>query len=166
MAAHIALKLGLTVKTISSILPLIPALPHRLQQIAQRDGKIWIDDSKSTTAQSLYAALKAFAPKKVFLIAGGKDKGDTFQDLAKYLQEYCAQCVAIGETKSIILQACHDAFVPATSVATLQEAVEYMSANTEAGDIILLSPGCASFDMFRDYEDRAEQFRVAIHARK
>jgi UDP-N-acetylmuramoylalanine--D-glutamate ligase len=60
-------------------LPSIPALPHRLQQILSRDGKIWIDDSKSTTAQSLYAALRAFSPQKVYLIAGGKDKGDTFE---------------------------------------------------------------------------------------
>ncbi len=72
----------------------------------------------------------------------------------------------IGETKPIFLQACHDAFVPAISVPTMAEAVDYMAEHTEAGDIILLSPGCSSFDMFRDYEDRAEQFALAIHARK
>lgn len=69
-AALLALKFGISVKTISSILPTIPALPHRLELISQKDGKKWIDDSKSTTAQSLYAALTAFPGKKVHLIAG------------------------------------------------------------------------------------------------
>lgn len=69
-AALLSLKLGMSAKTLSSVLPYISALPHRLQQISQKDDKIWIDDSKSTTAQSLYAALAAFAPKKVYLIAG------------------------------------------------------------------------------------------------
>lgn len=164
LAASLALRLGVWAKTLSTILPSIPALPHRLQQISDRDGKIWIDDSKSTTAQSLYAALRAFAPKKVHLIAGWKDKGDTFDWLVDALREHCVQCVAIGETKSIFLQACHDAFVPATSVASMEEAVQITSESTQEGDIILLSPGCSSFDMFENYEDRAAHFSRAIHA--
>lgn len=164
LAASLALRLGVSAKNISSTLPLIPALPHRLQQISQKDGKVWIDDSKSTTAQSLYAALRSFAPQKVHLITGGKDKGDTFEWLTQVLKEHCAQCVAIGETKSLFLQACHNAFVPATSFTTMQEAVAFMSENTKEGDIILLSPGCSSFDMFENYEDRAKQFAYAIHA--
>lgn len=164
LAASLALRLGVWAKTLSTILPSIPALPHRLQQISDRDGKVWIDDSKSTTAQSLYAALRAFAPKKVHLIAGWKDKGDTFDGLAEALREHCVQCVAIGETKSIFLQACHDAFVPATSVASMEEAVQITSESTAEGDIILLSPGCSSFDMFENYEDRAAHFARAIHA--
>lgn len=80
-AASLAFKLGIPVKVLSATLPLIPALPHRLQRISIKDGKIWIDDSKSTTAQSLYAALRSFAPQKVHLIAGGKDKGDPFDGL-------------------------------------------------------------------------------------
>lgn len=164
LAASLALRLWVPAKVLSTILPTIPALPHRLEQVSYKDGKIWIDDSKSTTAQSLYAALRAFMPKKVHLIAGGKDKGDTFEWLTQQLQDHCAQCVAIGETRSVFLQACHDAFVPAVSVATMEEAVRFLSENTEEGDIILLSPGCSSFDMFRDYEDRARQFTAAIHA--
>lgn len=159
-----AFKLGIPVKVLSATLPLIPALPHRLQRISIKDGKTWIDDSKSTTAQSLYAALRAFSPQKVYLIAGGKDKGDPFSNLTEELKQHCAQCVVIGETKPIFLQAAHDAFVPATSVSTMQEAVDFMSKNTQENDIILLSPGCASFDMFHDYEDRAKQFAFAIHA--
>lgn len=150
----------------SSILPLIPSLPHRLQKISDKGGRLWIDDSKATTAQSLYAALTSFVPKKVYLIAGGKDKGDPFEKLAEHLKENCAQCVVIGETKPVFLQACHDAFVPSTSVATLEEAVEYIYENSQEGDIILLSPGCSSFDMFHDYEDRSKHFADAIHALK
>lgn len=164
LAASLALRLGVWAKMLSTILPSIPALPHRLQQISDHDGKIWIDDSKSTTAQSLYAALRAFAPKKVHLIAGWKDKGDTFDWLVDALREHCEQCVAIGETKSIFLQACHDAFVSATSVASMEEAVQIISESTTEGDIILLSPGCSSFDMFQNYEDRAAHFARAINA--
>lgn len=80
-AASLAFRLGIPVKVLSATLPLIPALPHRLQRISIKGGKIWIDDSKSTTAQSLYAALRSFAPQKVHLIAGGKDKGDPFDGL-------------------------------------------------------------------------------------
>jgi UDP-N-acetylmuramoylalanine--D-glutamate ligase len=68
-AASLASKIGVSVKQLSEILASIPALPHRLQKVSEKDNKIWIDDSKSTTAQSLYAALAAFSPKKVYLIA-------------------------------------------------------------------------------------------------
>jgi UDP-N-acetylmuramoylalanine--D-glutamate ligase len=67
-SALLAVKIGIPVKKLSEILPDIPALKHRLQKISEKDQKIWIDDSKSTTAQSLYAALSAFSPKKVHLI--------------------------------------------------------------------------------------------------
>ena len=162
LAASLAMSLGLTPKTLSASLPAITALPHRLQKVSGHDGKIWIDDSKSTTAQSLFAALAAFAPQKVLLIAGGKDKGDPFTGLGEQLKEYCTQCVALGETKQTFLQAAHDAYIPAVAVSDMQEAVAYMSEHTIEGDIILLSPGCASLDMFRSYEDRAEQFAAAV----
>lgn len=68
-AALLGVKLGISVKKLSEILPTIPALQHRLQKVSDKDQKIWIDDSKSTTAQSLYAALCAFSPQKVHLIA-------------------------------------------------------------------------------------------------
>ncbi len=161
-AALLASKIGLSVKKLSEILPNIPALKHRLQKISEKDQKIWIEDSKSTTAQSLYAALAAFSPKKVHLIAWGKDKWDPFEHLAEHLKDHCAQCVAIGETKHIFLQAAHDAYIPAIASQSMEEAVKYMSQNTSEGDIILLSPGCSSFDMFKNYEERAEKFLKAI----
>lgn len=161
-AATLAFRLGISVKTLSGIIPSIPALPHRLQKISSHDGKVWIDDSKSTTAQSLYAALRAFTPKKVYLIAGGKDKKDPFTELPKYLKEYCEECAAIGETTAVFLQACHEAFIPSTPFLTLEEAVQYLSEKTKEGDIILLSPGCSSFDMFENYEDRARRFVIAV----
>lgn len=68
----------------------------------------------------------------------------------------------LGETKQIFLQAAHEAYVPAVAVSDMYEAVTYMSEHTIEGDIILLSPGCSSLDMFKNYEDRAEQFVAAI----
>jgi UDP-N-acetylmuramoylalanine--D-glutamate ligase len=139
-AASLAFRLGMPAKTLSATLSTIPPLPHRLEKVSDRGGRIWIEDSKSTTAQSLYAALEAFSPTRVHLIAGGKNKGDPFDGLPDRLRNHCAQCVAIGETKSLFLQACHEAFVPCISVATMQEAVDYMLQNTKEGDIIILSP--------------------------
>jgi UDP-N-acetylmuramoylalanine--D-glutamate ligase len=165
-AAQLALRLWLTAKMLSTILSTIPTLPHRIQLVSEKNNKQWIDDSKSTTAQSLYAALSSFSDKKVYLIAGGKDKGDNFEELSRYLAQYCAQCAIIGETRPRFLQACHEAFVPATSFATLEEAVIFMDEKTQEGDIILLSPGCASLDMFKNYEERASIFVQAIHALK
>lgn len=165
-AANLALRFGVSAKILSSTLPLISPLPHRIQQVSDVGGKIWIEDSKSTTAQSLYAALEAFEGKKVYLIAGGKDKGDTFDRLPEYLKKYCENCVFIGETKPQFLQAAHEAFVPAISVPTLEEAVAHMWQITQEGDIILLSPGCASLDMFTNYEERARRYVEAIHVLK
>ena len=162
-AASVALFLGISVTTLSRILPTISALPHRLQKISDHGRKIWIDDSKSTTAQALYAALGAFAPSKVYLIAGGKDKGDPFEGLVTRLTDNCAGLVAIGETAHTFLQASHEAFVPAVAVADMTEAVHYLSENTKEGDIILLSPGCSSLDMYTNYAERAERFAAAIH---
>ncbi len=161
-AASLAAKLGIPVKKLSEILVNIPALQHRLQKVSEKNQRIWIDDSKSTTAQSLYAALAAFSPQKVHLIAWWKDKWDPFQNLAKFLEEYCVQCVALGETKHIFLQAAHDAFIPAVPMVNIDEAVKYLLENTSSGDIILLSPGCSSFDMFKNYEERAQKFIEAI----
>jgi UDP-N-acetylmuramoylalanine--D-glutamate ligase len=71
--------------------------------------------------------------------------------------------VALGETKHIFLQAAHKAFIPAVPTGSMEEAVKYLSENTTSGDIILLSPGCASFDMFKNYEERAHRFFEAIN---
>ncbi len=78
-AAQLAFHLGISAKQLSTILAHVPPLSHRLQKISEKSGRIWIDDSKSTTAQSLFAALRSFSPQKVYLIAGGKNKGDTFE---------------------------------------------------------------------------------------
>ena len=162
LAASLALRIGISVKQLSETLAHIPALPHRLQKVSERDHKIWIDDSKSTTAQSLFAALAAFSPQKVYLIAWGKDKWDPFDNLADHLKKYCIECAAIWETKQIFLQAAHDAYIPAIPSATMEDAIQYLSQNTKEGDIILLSPGCSSFDMFKNYEERSEKFLSAI----
>jgi len=161
-AASLAVKIGISVKKLSEILPTIPALHHRLQKVSEKNQRIWVDDSKSTTAQSLYAALAAFSPKKVHLIAWWKDKWDPFEHLSENLAKYCEQCVVIGETKHIFLQAAHDAFVPAIASIDIADAVKYLLANTLPWDIILLSPGCSSFDMFKNYEERAQKFIEAI----
>lgn len=163
-AASLACHLGISVKCISQTIPFIVSLPHRLEKISEKHNKYWIDDSKSTTALSLYAALQSFDWKKVYLIAGWKDKGDSFEELGFYLKKYCEYWVFIGETKSVFLQAAHDAFVPSVSVSTLQEAVAQMSEMTKEWDIILLSPWCSSLDMFINYEDRAQKFSQEISA--
>ncbi len=142
----------------------IGGLAHRLETVSAARGVTFVDDSKSTSCQSLKAALSAFAPKTVRLIAGGSDKGDPFEGLAKPLGEKTAFAALIGATADRLARICEEAGVPYRICASMDEAVRAAAEGAKPGDIVLLSPGCASFGMFRDYLDRAEKFREAVRS--
>lgn len=163
MASRLALDLdhNLNTKKISEILAQLSPLQHRLEKVSHEGNRLWIDDSKSTTGQSLRAALTAFW-ERVILIAWGKDKGDTFDDLKRLMQDHCKACIALGETKHQFLETAHEVYIPGIPVANMQEAVMQAYNLSQENDIILLSPGCSSQDMFRDYYDRGKQYQDAI----
>jgi UDP-N-acetylmuramoylalanine--D-glutamate ligase len=120
----------------------------------------YVNDSKGTNPDAVEKALQALEGP-VVLIAGGKDKGLDFTPLRPVLSARAKAAVLIGETAPTIADA-WDGAVPLHRAATLDEAVETASRLALAGDTVLLSPGCSSFDMFRDYADRGNQFRQIV----
>lgn len=139
----------------------LPWLPHRLEVISNAHDRIWIDDSKSTSCQSLRAALSGYLGNKVILIAGGSDKWDPFDELEVSLRDSVEYVILIGTTKEILANKCQIAGVEYSESTSMHDAVEQAYVHSHIWQTILLSPGCASFGMFRDYLDRAEQFREA-----
>ena len=134
------------------------ALPHRLQRIALHDGVAYIDDSKSTNPGSVVAALEAFA-EPIVLIAGGKSKRTDFTALGTALEHRARAVVLIGEAADDIAAVAGN--VPLERATTMEDAVDRARAIARPGDIVLLSPGCASFDMFASAEARGDAFATA-----
>lgn len=142
-------------------------LPYRLQDVATIRGVRYINDSIGTTPESTIAAVEAFAKPKV-LILGGSDKGASFTDMAQSITaSNVSGVVIIGETGDQIASELQMAGYPDDQVkraASMQDAVTQCSELAEAGEAVLLSPACASFDMFDSYKDRGDQFNAAVAA--
>jgi UDP-N-acetylmuramoylalanine--D-glutamate ligase len=131
-------------------------LEHRLERVAVVDGVAFVNDSKATNAGSLEVALQSFeAP--VVLIAGGRDKGQDFSPLAPLVRHSCRAVVLIGEGADAIDRAWPG--IAKVRAGSLAEAVDTAFERARPGGTVLLSPGCASFDMFHDYEDRGRRFK-------
>ncbi len=137
-------------------------LPHRGQVVAERDGLLWVNDSKATNVGALLAAL-AGQTRPVVLIAGGESKGGDFAALRHVLRTHVRAVILIGRDASVIEHALNDV-VTVARAADMEDAVSRAQALARAGDVVLLSPGCASFDMFRNYEHRGETFAAAVRA--
>jgi len=137
-------------------------MKHRLQPVGEFDGVLYVDDSKATNPGSVDAALHSYA-RPIVLIAGGKSKGTDFRELGDSIADLAKAVVLIGEAAGEI-EAAIAGRVPIESAASMTEAVSRARALTVSGDVVLLSPGCASFDMFRSAEDRGEQFSAAVAA--
>jgi UDP-N-acetylmuramoylalanine--D-glutamate ligase len=138
-------------------------LPHRCEKVGVIDGVTFINDSKATNIDALEKALLAMR-SPVVLIAGGKDKGLDFSGLRPLLREKVKGVVLIGQMTEKLFHAWSTA-VPCVVAYTLADAVERAQRLAQPGDVVLFSPGCSSFDMFRDFEDRGDQFRALIQAK-
>lgn len=137
-------------------------LPHRIEFVTEINWVKFIDDSKSTSSQSLKAALTAF-DRNIILIAGWSDKWDSFEWLEQNLSNKVMYGVLIWKTREIIATKFALAWVKFEYAESMEEAVRKSLKNSTKWDIILLSPGCASFGLFKDYLDRANKFREAIN---
>jgi UDP-N-acetylmuramoylalanine--D-glutamate ligase len=135
-------------------------LAHRMELVAVRQGIAYYDDSKGTNVGAVVAALEGF-PRRVVLIAGGRDKGGDYAPLAATLAQVGRAAVLIGEAADK-MQAAFAAVLPVERAATLDDAVDAARRLAQPGDAVVLSPACSSFDMFRDYAHRAEVFRAAV----
>jgi UDP-N-acetylmuramoylalanine--D-glutamate ligase len=137
------------------------AMPHRLQPIDEIDGVLYVDDSKSTNPGSVVAALHAY-DRPIVLIAGGRSKGTDFIEMGVAARQRAKALVVIGEAADTIAETAKG--VETMHAASMNDAVQKARGLAAGGDVVLLSPGCASFDMFRSAEDRGEQFTAAVHA--
>ena len=140
-------------------------LPHRLQPIAERDGVVWVNDSLSTTPETTRAAVEAYPEPKVVLL-GGSSKGLTFADLADTLTRTALRAVLLTGADAPTIAASLDAAgVSYESVdGDMTALVRRANELAQPGDVVLLSPACASFDRYRDYADRGDQFTAAVAA--
>lgn len=138
-------------------------LPHRCETVASIGEVTYVNDSKATNVGATVAALSgiAAAPGSIVLIAGGDGKGADFTELGDAIADSARHLVVLGEDAARIEQAVR-ARVPVTRAASLAEAVHGAAAAARAGDVVLLSPACASFDMFENFEQRGELFRAAV----
>jgi UDP-N-acetylmuramoylalanine--D-glutamate ligase len=136
-------------------------LEHRLEPVRKRNGVLFVNDSKATTAVALGKALEAFT-EPIVLIAGGQNKGGEFGALRTLLSRRVRTVVLIGEARPV-LRAAWDGAAPLVDAGSLDEAVRFAARTAVAGDVVLLAPACASFDMFRDFEDRGNRFKEIVH---
>ena len=163
-ALAIADRTGVPTSAMRKTLSRFKGLEHRLEFVRTYHGIDFINDSKGTNTGALEKSLKGF-DRPVVLIIGGQDKGGDFQALKTLFKQKVRHMILIGEAKQKIRHVLNGSFTY-EDAGSMQEAVSLASARANEGDVVLLSPGCASFDMFRDYEDRGRQFKEIVNQLK
>jgi UDP-N-acetylmuramoylalanine--D-glutamate ligase len=161
-AATAALIAGVTPASVQAAIDEFPGLPHRLQLVREKDGVTWVDDSKGTNVGAVVKSLASVEPP-VILLAGGVDKGGSYEPLRPLVRQRVKRLLLFGEASHSIRRALGGETETAI-VASLDEAVAHAGAMARPGDTVLLSPACSSFDMFRDYAERGERFRALVEA--
>jgi UDP-N-acetylmuramoylalanine--D-glutamate ligase len=156
--AHAA---GVSVAVLAKGLRSFRGLPHRMERVTVRAGVEWLDDSKGTNVGATVAALQGLASKTV-LILGGDGKGQHFAPLSPAIRARARHVLLIGRDAALIEKAIAGAGVPTERCPSLDAAVARAAAIAQPGDSVLLSPACASFDMFRDYKHRGDVFAAAV----
>jgi len=152
---------GVPGHTVRRVLRGFHGLPHRTALVAEVRGVRFYDDSKGTNVGAAVTALDGLLEPKAVLIAGGRDKGGSYGPLVEALARKGRAAVLLGEAADVIARAVGDR-VPVRRVATMDEAVRVGASLARRGDAVLLSPACSSFDMFRDYKHRGDEFVRAV----
>jgi UDP-N-acetylmuramoylalanine--D-glutamate ligase len=165
-AAAAALAMGLGRDSVAAGLRSFGGVPHRLEPVAEIGGVLYVNDSKATNVSAASTALRSFEGG-VHAILGGSLKGESLEPLAGPVAERCRTAYLIGEAAGAL----HDALAPAADAGVgledcegLEDAVRRAAAAAQPGEVVLLSPACASFDSFRDFEQRGERFREIVGA--
>ena len=152
--------LGLTAEQIREGLRTFPGLPHRMERVGEARDILYVNDSKATNTAAAAPALAAF--DKIHWIVGGRAKEPGLGECEQYIGRVTA-AYTIGEAGDAFAEALTP-HCPVSRSGTLEKAIELASQVARPGETVLLSPACASFDQFRDFEDRGDQFRVLVHA--
>ena len=163
-AAAAALAAGLPRDSVVEGLSSFEGVPHRLERLGEHGGVLYVNDSKATNVASAIAGIEAF-DRGVHLILGGRGKGESFEPLLEPVEARCRACYPIGEAAEQLSSALAPAKshgVALVECGTLERAVEEAAARAQPGEVVLLSPACASFDAFADFEERGERFRQLV----
>jgi UDP-N-acetylmuramoylalanine--D-glutamate ligase len=138
-------------------------VPHRLEKVRAVGGVTFVNDSKATNVNAVWYALESF-PGGVVLIAGGRDKGNDYGPLKKLVEEKVKGVVGLGESGDKVLAELGPHAPQTARAQTMEEAIQFARLMAEPGDTVLLSPACASFDMFENYEDRGDTFKRLVQS--
>lgn len=160
-----ALVAGVDKDDIRKALVAFEGLKHRIEFVATVGDVAFYNDSKATNPDATVKALTAF-DSPIILLLGGRSKGNSFEPIAKVIDEKVRKVVVFGESEKEIKETLKNHSVEILSVRDLKEAVEVAYAQTQPEDVVLLSPACASFDMFSNYKERGEVFKRAVLALK
>ncbi len=161
-ASTYAVLCGCPLDAIRRVLTTFPGLEHALEIVRERRGVRFVNDSKGTNVDATLKALESI-DQPIWLIAGGRDKGGDFSRLAQVISRRVTRVILIGEAAPMLRQA-WKGVASMSEAATLRDAVDLAAQGASPGDVVLLSPACASFDMFADYQDRGRQFKALVHA--
>ena len=159
-AATAAKILGIPNSRITQVISAFVGVEHRLERVLDINGVTYYNDSKATNVDAVKVALDSF-DNTIYLILGGKDKGGKFSQLLPHAQNKVKEIVVYGQAIETISAALGDA-VKLEQVSSLKDAVEICHLRAVSGDIVLLSPGCASFDQFENFEERGDAFKSIV----
>jgi UDP-N-acetylmuramoylalanine--D-glutamate ligase len=162
-AAAVCLARGLGLNAVRSTLRDFTAGPHRMELVAETGGVAYINDSKATNAAAAAAAIESYE-SGVHVILGGSKKGTGFGELAPAVAARCAGCYLIGEAAGEIEDALRSTGVAVEVCGDLERAVTRAAERAHSGEVVLLAPAAASFDQYRDFEERGEHFRALVRA--
>lgn len=161
-ASAVALTFGISADAVRMALNRFQGVPHRLEEVARIKGVLYVNNSMCTNPAAGARSLEAFG-EPVVLIAGGKEKGLDLSPFYEVIQRKAKAVILIGENAFKMKQdLARGGFEATVMAATMEEAVNLASTQASAGDVVLLSPGCASFGQFTDFMDRGEQFKAAV----
>ena len=160
-AIAVARALGIGNDVVRLVLREFRGVEHRQEYVMTINGIDWINDSKATNINAMRQALEAL-PGTAVLIAGGRDKGNDYASITGLVQKKVSLLIALGESRGKITAA-FKGLVPVEAVESLEDAVLFAHNAVRPGQAVLFSPGCASFDMFNNFEDRGMQFKQCVH---
>jgi UDP-N-acetylmuramoylalanine--D-glutamate ligase len=162
-AVAVCLERGIDLEGVRTALREFAGLPHRLEHVGKVGGVEYVNDSKATNVDAATAALESFGGRRVHAILGGSVKGDPhFAELGNPVSLHCRAVYLIGDAAKAIGRALRDIGVEVVRCGDLEHAVREAADRAKAGEVVLLSPACASFDQYRDFEERGEHFRALV----
>ncbi len=162
-AAVAARAMEVSPEAIRESLASFEGVPHRLEYVRELEGVHYINDSKATNVNAVWYALESMT-RPTILIAGGRDKGNDYESLKALVRERVRMVIAIGESAETVLEALGKEAHEALKAGDMAEAIALAHQHARAGEAVLLSPACASFDMFANYEERGDEFRRRVLA--